>query len=158
MSEMMIHRYQYYLLLGPANAIAEAENAMAEFIVTAKKSDGTALNPSNPITIHYNVADHASQNFLDATEEGDKSTTEAVTFSSDGSGNYIYTISIPIAVNKNQQTDGDITVTLRADTEVPLQLILLILIPIIRVRPRLLKILKWYHLHQPLSLPMKEMC
>ena len=103
-------------IAGPTDPITEAANAVAEFVVTSKQTDGTALNPANPITIHYNVADHASQDFLAAADEGDKATAEAVTFSDDGSGNFTYSISVPIAVNKVAQSDGDITVSLRADT------------------------------------------
>ena len=108
----------YLSIAGPADPITEGNNVVAEFVVTAKDSTGTALNPSNPITIRYNVADHASQNFIAAADEGNKTTTEAITFTSDGNGNYIYTISVPIAVNRATQTDGDITVSLRADQPV----------------------------------------
>ena len=107
-------------IAGPADSITEGvdENGndkVAEFIVTAEDSSGTALNPISPITILYNVAD-APGDFLDASDEGDQSTATPVTFTSDGNGNYIYTISIPIGDDNVKQDDGDITVSLRASS------------------------------------------
>ena len=109
-------------ITGPTEAITEGvdENGndkVAEFIVTAKDSSGTALNPLSPITILYNVAD-APGDFLDASDEGDQSTATPVTFTSDGNGNYIYTISIPIGDDNVKQDDGDITVALRASLSI----------------------------------------
>ena len=106
-------------IAGPTNPVTEAENAVAEFVVTSTEPvNKSALNPAFPITIHYNVADHATEDFLDEADEGDKSTTEPVNFVDDGSGNYIYTIRVPVGDDERMQSNGDIKVTLIADTQV----------------------------------------
>ena len=77
-------------IAGPSEAITEAEGAVAEFIIMAKDGSAggaNALNPSNPLIILYSVTD-ASGDFLDAADEGNQSTDSAVTFTSDGNGNY----------------------------------------------------------------------
>ena len=107
-------------IAGPADSITEGvdengDDNVAKFIVTAKDSSGTALNPLSPITILYRVTD-ALGDFLDASDEGDQSTATPITFTSDGNGNYTYTISIPIGDDNVKQNDGDITVALRASS------------------------------------------
>ena len=101
-------------IAGPTGTVTEGENAVAEFVITARESDGSALLPLSPIVIYYSVAD-AAGDFIDADEEGDKQTETPVYFISDGNGNYIYTISIPIGDDDRIQTDGFINVGLRAD-------------------------------------------
>ena len=104
-------------IAGPANAVTEGDNAVAEFVITSRDgsaSDAAALNPSNPIIILYSVMD-AAEDFLDTADEGDQSTGTAVNFTSDGNGNYIYRLNIPVGDDNVVQANGDITVTLRAD-------------------------------------------
>ena len=101
-------------IAGPTGTVTEGENAVAEFVVTARESDGSALNPLSAIVIYYSVTD-AAGDFIDADEEGDKQTETPVSFTSDGNGNYIYTISIPVGDDDRLQADGFINVGLRDD-------------------------------------------
>ena len=103
-------------IAAPANAITEADNAVAEFIVTSRvdsTAGATSFNPSNPIKIRYSVTD-ISGDFIDATDEGNQS-TEAVSFTNDGNDIFTTKLSIPIGNDNQVQGNGQVKVDLLAD-------------------------------------------
>ena len=103
-------------VMGPTTSTLESATHV-NFIVIAKDSSGSSIDPRRAIAVNYTVADDVSEDFLASAEEGIKTTDPKLTFTDDN-GTFTATIRVNIVDDSDIENTGIISITLNDDPEV----------------------------------------
>ena len=104
-------------IIGPTTGTLESVNHV-DFVVIAKDSSGSSIDPGRAIAVNYTVADDASEDFLAVADEGIKTTDPKLSFT-DNNGMYTATIRVNLDDDSDIENTGMISVTLNVDPADP---------------------------------------
>ena len=103
-------------VMGPTTSTIESATHV-NFIVIAKNSSGSSIDPGRAIAVNYTVADDVSEDYLASTEEGTKTTEPKLSFT-ENNGTFTAIIRVNIVDDPNIENTGIISITLNDDPEV----------------------------------------